>query len=685
MTACASRRPSRKFSGLLLAASVLMAAPAALFAEAPAGSAQPAIVSHIKVLSDKVEDVSSLEAWKASFIKPGMSEKEKALAVWTTVVKFRQQTSPPEEYLGDGNVHDPIKDFNVYGYGMCCCASANIESLSRYAGLEARGWGINHHSVPEVKIDGHWSLLDASLIQYFNLPDGKIAGVMEISDSVVKWLNENPQYKKVTDHNDLYKIMRKGEWKKNGPEVLKGSATYDENGWQPAHTHAWGDTILEYGSTSVADKDARKPFLIEYGVALGYEVNVQLRPGEKLIRNWGNKGLDVNQLDGRKPAAILSSTPSNERGDLAYAKKFGDLTDGRAGNGTLEYNAPLTRPDFLNSVFSADNVSNAIGGGNAALYAKDSTKPASLVLRMPSSYVYLSGELALNAVVGNGGSIDVSLSENNGLDWKPLATITTAGDQKIDLKPFVARRYDYRLKFVFKGPGTGLNALAISHDIQNSQRTLPILDQGDTKISFSTGPQEGTITLHGNVSKTDTAKAKNLVFNEFHPKYDNVDPAGLKVQKGTGTVTVPVETPGDMTRLRMGIFYRANDASDSWTAEASFDNGKTFTPIATMQGPAKGDSKYLVFDKVPANTRSALVRLTGKAHAPDNVFIRDLRIDADYKEPHGGFAPIKVTYAYEENGEAKTNVHVATSPSDTYTIHCDSKPKMKSITLELAQ
>ena len=29
-------------------------------------------VSHIKVLSDKVEDVSSIEAWKNSFIKPGM-------------------------------------------------------------------------------------------------------------------------------------------------------------------------------------------------------------------------------------------------------------------------------------------------------------------------------------------------------------------------------------------------------------------------------------------------------------------------------------------------------------------------------------------------------------------------------------------------------------------------------------
>jgi hypothetical protein len=684
MTTCDSRRPSGKLlSGLLLAASVMLAAPATLFAgppPAPAGSAQPAIVSHIKVLSDKVEDISSLEAWKNSFIKPGMSEKEKALAVWTTVVKFRQQTSPPEEYLGDGNVHDPIKDFNVYGYGMCCCASAGIEALSRYAGMEARGWGINNHSVPEVKIDGHWSLLDASLIQYFNMPDGKIASVTEIEDSVAKWLNENPQYKKTTNHNDLYKIMRKGEWKKNGPEVLKGSATYDDNGWQPAHTHAWGDTILEYGGTNVVK--GRKPFITEYGVALGYEVNVQLRPGERLIRNWSNKGLDINQLESKKPASILSNSPNNEKGDLAYAKKYGDLTDGRAGNGTLEYTAPLARPDFLNAVFSADNLSNAPGGA-AALYARDSSKPASLVIRMPSSYVYLDGELTFQPAIGNGGSIQVSISDNNGLDWKPLATVTADGEQKIDLKSQVYRRYDYRLKFDLKN--AGLNALTVTHDIQNSQRALPILDKGDTKVSFSAGPQEGTITIHGNVDKTDPAKAKNLVFNEFHPRYDNVEPAGLRVQKGSGTVTVPIETPGDMTRLRMGIFYRANDASDSWTAEASFDNGKTFTTIGTMQGPARGDSKYFVFDKVPANTKSALVRLTGKAHAPDNVFIRDLRIDADYKEPRGGFAPVKVTYAYEENGEPKTSTHVATSPTDSYTIHCDAKPKMKSITLELAQ
>jgi hypothetical protein len=49
----------------------------------------PAVVSHVKVLSDKVEDVSSLEAWRRSFLRPGTTEWQKALAIWETVVKFR--------------------------------------------------------------------------------------------------------------------------------------------------------------------------------------------------------------------------------------------------------------------------------------------------------------------------------------------------------------------------------------------------------------------------------------------------------------------------------------------------------------------------------------------------------------------------------------------------------------------
>jgi hypothetical protein len=57
---------------------------------------QVGVVCNIKVVSDKVPDVSSLEAWRRSFIKPGMSDEEKALAIWRSVVMFRHQDSPPK-------------------------------------------------------------------------------------------------------------------------------------------------------------------------------------------------------------------------------------------------------------------------------------------------------------------------------------------------------------------------------------------------------------------------------------------------------------------------------------------------------------------------------------------------------------------------------------------------------------
>ena len=155
----------------------------------------PGVVSHIKVLSDKVPDISSMEAWKKSCIKDGMTDEQKALAVWQSVFTWRHQDIPPNEFLHDeGNVHDAIKGFNVYGYGMCCCASANIEALARYVGLQARGRIITAHSVPEVLWDGKWRLLDSSLITYFPGPDGKPLGVDELIAGLDEWYQKNPGY-----------------------------------------------------------------------------------------------------------------------------------------------------------------------------------------------------------------------------------------------------------------------------------------------------------------------------------------------------------------------------------------------------------------------------------------------------------------------------------------------------------
>lgn len=86
-------------------------------------------LNQLKVLSDKIDDVTTVENIVKSFAKPGMSDQERAKALWTAVIKYRHQTAPPNECLaGDWEAHDPVKIFNVYGYCMCCCCSAIVEA-----------------------------------------------------------------------------------------------------------------------------------------------------------------------------------------------------------------------------------------------------------------------------------------------------------------------------------------------------------------------------------------------------------------------------------------------------------------------------------------------------------------------------------------------------------------------------
>jgi hypothetical protein len=607
------------------------------------GNKPAGVVSHIKVLSDKTEDVSSMEAWRKSFIKEGMPDAQKAIKIWETVVKFRHQDSPPNEFLhGETNVHDPIKTFNVYGYGMCCCASSNIEALGRHVGLQARGWGATGHSLPELFYDGKWHMLDASLETYYLLDDKKtIAGIEDLSANPEGLVN-----------------------KEHCPWV-------DAKGWYPAKTH----NIKDSAKTYKKGKDV--PFPYEYGYSQGYQVNIQLRPGERLTRNWSNRKLHANMNDGGTPGCM-----GGARGEMNFQKKLGDIAPGRLGNGTLEYEPPLASPDFKSSALTFENLAS---GGKPALHVADAGKPGVLVVRMPSSYVYLTGQLTFKAVVAQGGELVVSFSDNNGLDWKEIGKAGASGDQSIDLKPLVFRRYDYRLRFEMKGQGTGLDSLKIVHDVQHSQAPLPILAQGSNTITFSAEPQEGTITVEGATDPAVAQKGKQLSYKDFHPQMNGLEDKDFRLKGGLGDITWTVATPGDMTRIRFGGFFRARGAKDGWDMQVSFDQGKTWKTIDRMSGPTPGCSKYAaVPDKdVPPGTRSALVRFAGTQQNTTCMF--SFRIDADYKEPNGGLRPVRVTYVYDENGAEQKAVHIASKPNETWKIQCKGAPAMKSIILELAQ
>jgi len=638
--------------------------------------AQPvSVVGHVKVLSDKVPDVSSMGAWKKSFIRDGMSDREKALAAFKSKVMFAYQDAPPREYLQEAEcVHDPIKTFNVYGYGMCCCASSNIEALARYAGLDARGWSINAHSVSEVHWDGDWHLLDSSLINYFPKEDGSIASVEQVTTAVKIWYDAHPGY--LGDNGKLDQFHRADGWTgwKQGPELLARSPFYDWSGWWPAKTHGWTSTMIEY------DGRHGTPFAYEYGYSQGYQVNIQLRPGERLTRNWFHNGLHVNGVakDGDAPGCL--DTKIGE-GFMAYLKQYGDLTECRIGSGVVEYEPPLDDDSLRRNALRYENLETTARG--ATLRVKDAALDGVLELDMPTSYVYLTGTLELQSRAPGGGTVRVQFSDNNGLDWRDVALIEQSGERSFDLQSLVLRRYDYRLRLVMRGPDTGIDHLRIRHDVQCSQRALPTLDKGENTISFSAGPHEGTVTIQG--SSTGNGEGRQVQPFDFRPEYDGVKPQYLRDERygQPGMVTFPIATPGDMIRLRFGMHYRCRDPRDQWEMQVSWDGGEAFETVDTVTGPTQGSCRYVTVDRMPAGTRNALVRFVGSQR--NTTAILSLRIDADYALPSGGFRPVKVTYRWQENEQPKGHVHVAKSPHETYQIVCPDKPTMKSIALELAE
>jgi hypothetical protein len=636
------------------------------------------VVSHVNVVSDKSEDISTLDAWRKTYIKDGMSDHDKALAILNTLIRYRHQSNPPSELLShEGHPHDPLKTAHVYGYNQCCCVSGETMALARFLGYPARGRILNAHSVAEIQYGGAWHLVDGSVMNSFTKPDGSLASVDEIHDAIMKWYEQHPDMldeKGLPDDKKLRAFARNKGWKKGPPLLAGADQYYTDDGTNTAGHHGWHSTMQEYfWKDGVTSKDLGAVY--EYASALGHELNVQLRPGERITRNWSSRGIEFTNSAGKDQFKELQ-----DRQVLGIQTKLGDRAPGRIADGTVEWNVPL-RLDTLKTVaLTAENLAQAGEG----VIAADAGKPGVLVLRLPSSYVYVKGSADLAANVGQGGSLVVSFSDNNGLDWKEVKRLDKTGPQTIDLTSLVQRRYDYRLKFELNGQSTGIDGLRFAHDFQCSQAALPTIASGENKIRFSAGPQEGTVTIEGNLDPAAT-KGKQVTLKDFHPVLEGVGEKNLVVgETGQGTVTIPVTTPGDITRLTISPTYRARDARDKWQVQVSFDDGKSFTNLTELVGPTgSGSGAYVVADDVPAGTRAAQVRFAGEQKNTTALF--DLRIDAHYKEPAGTFKPVKVTYTWDENGTEKKHEYVGREPQAQYTITCGPAARVKSFTMELAE
>jgi hypothetical protein len=632
-------------------------------------------VNQLKVLSDKVDDVTTVENVLHSFVKPGMSDQERTEALWRAVVRYRHQTAPPNEHLAaDWEAHDPVKIMNVYGYCMCCCATALVEALNRADGREARGRILNGHSVPEVRYGNDWHMFDGSLLTYFPRPnDGAAASVDDIAQTVTQWYKAHPDYHKNGDK--IFQLMRKdgwSGWKSDGPKLI-ANCPFLRDAYFPARTHGWDATMVEYD---------RQCEVYEYGYHVGHRALFSLRPGESFVREAGHRGLHVNMDADPSWDGLKARAPEN---DLVYVDEFFPGYRGAVvANGVHRYAPNLAAGDLA---LGSEVFGNLAVGKTTGLRAKDKRRPGVAVIPMISPYVYLAGKVRLKAAgAASGDRIRVSISTNNGRSFAALFEGRAPDVPELDLKEKIFRRYAYWLRIELEG-GAALTSLVIDNDFQHAPRTLPWLAAGKNKITVAADadPKITTrsvacrITADPDFSKNETTATMGVIFENVNQQFDACWWKG-----GMGTITVPLELPGDLVALGFSAQIRARDKRDLVRIVASTDEGKTWREVAAMAGPTQGRTGHFRVADWPPGTRKVLLRfeLTGI----NTSGVMSFRADADYRDPLAAlqFRPFRVVHRWKEGGKAKEHAATIRKLPSSYAIPAGAEPEMVSVSYDMA-
>jgi hypothetical protein len=119
-------------------------------------------------LSNGRNSFRTLDEIMASAVEPGMTDREKAFALWFQEIRHRYHGAGDNAELGD-----PVKVFNVYGHNTCGNDSICLAGLWRRVGLKVTPARLVGHCVSQAFFDGRWNLFDGDMHSMYLLRDNR--------------------------------------------------------------------------------------------------------------------------------------------------------------------------------------------------------------------------------------------------------------------------------------------------------------------------------------------------------------------------------------------------------------------------------------------------------------------------------------------------------------------------------
>jgi hypothetical protein len=192
-------------------------------------------------LSNGRNEYRSVQAIVNRAIEPGMTQKEKAMAIWWQQVQHRFH------YEGDNReLASPVKVFNIYGHNTCGNDSICMAGLWKTAGLKVAPARLVGHCVTQVFYDGGWHLFDGDMHSMYLLRDNEtIAGEQDL----------------VRDHDLIKRTHTQG--------ILRPQGRAGDE---------WEASIYVFEGDVAGDRNADSTSAM----------NMTLRPGEANVWRWGH-------------------------------------------------------------------------------------------------------------------------------------------------------------------------------------------------------------------------------------------------------------------------------------------------------------------------------------------------------------------------------------------------------------
>ncbi len=596
--------------------------------------------------------------------------REKAEAIWRFFLTDGRFVKPGFWYHiagwtyeePAGEVLDPMKLLNSYGFGLCYHIAPLLEAVFEAGGFDdARCWFLTGHTVAEVFYDGSYHYFDSDMMGYNVAGGGSFRG------------------KRVVSVRDLERDGNIILGKLAGPGEVKPGVV--DAPWYPAdvRAQAMGDLARLF---TTADDNYLYPYT---RYSTGHSMDFVLRPGEKLIRFFAPEQPGLFYLPYKFDGKHWTEFPQEfAEYHIRTADGPRSQKDSRSwATGRIEYTPPL------------------VADGRV------------LVIDMPSPYVIIDARFLINAELPENSSLRVETSIDGGRNWTLGGELKGPRQGDLSMEPAVLVKsahgrltavsgsYGYQVRITKTGAAAHINSLRLVSRIQLNPRALPAVESGENQFVYSAAAPVERIAV---AAPLDRSPARN-----FHVVNQNGQAFLLPAAGKTGEAVYVLEANGrSLAGFDAGARFldlRDGLAPDKLTAETRHVGINSASGEASVEwslspdGPFRrlwhypqtlqwrdGDeiSRLLLWPEVfqhvgdlPADTKRVYVKFQSSGPALDKI-----RLAVYAKEPPPA-GVIKLTQVWLENGVRREHAEQfdAATRDRTFTIRAGPQVRNQAVIL----